>query len=80
MFLIKHWKFIAGSIAVLSLVGAFLWYGHSQYHKGVKNERAVCEAEKQATLQERLKTREKQDNVVRPDTADYIKRLRGESA
>lgn len=48
MFLIKHWKFIAGGIAVLSLLGAFLWYGHNQYHKGAKNERAACEAEKQA--------------------------------
>lgn len=80
MWMIKHWKLIVGGVAVLSVAGAFWLYGYTQYHKGKKNERAVCEAEKQATIEDRLKIRDEQDKIIRPDTRIYIKRLREQTA
>jgi predicted negative regulator of RcsB-dependent stress response len=80
MWVLKYWKYIGVALAVLSVIGALLYYGHTKYHEGYDKAFSECEAQKQRTIDDRQKTREKQNRVIRPDTPAYIKRLREETA
>jgi len=61
---------------VLSALGAFGGYSYFMYNKGVKSERAACNADKKDTIDESIQTRFKQDEVITPDTATYVNSLR----
>ena len=61
---------------VLALLGAFSCYGLWMYHKGANNERVACEKEKKEAIDENIKIKKRLDVIPRPDTNDYIKRLR----
>lgn len=36
----RHWKPLAGALAMLAVIGAVLLYGSSKYDQGVSDERA----------------------------------------
>jgi hypothetical protein len=43
--LLRYWKFIAGAIVILFLVGGILSYGHRQYERGVADTKAELQSE-----------------------------------
>lgn len=69
-------KLIALGIGVLSLLGAFFWYGHREYVRGKETERAACFEAQRKAIDNAAKIRQSNSNISRPSDDDYIKRLR----
>lgn len=61
---------------VLSIITAGGVYTAWIYQKGVNNERAACNSAKTETINDNINIKKQQDNIMRPDTPAYIKRLR----
>lgn len=77
---LNYWKLISLGISVLALFGALFYYGHTKYREGYDKAFSACEIQKQRTIDERQKTKDRQDSVPRPDDSDYINRLLRETA
>lgn len=55
IFLIRYWKYIALVLAVLSLLGALWYYGHTKYRQGYEQcttEQAKAEIKSKETKDE----------------------------
>jgi Na+-translocating ferredoxin:NAD+ oxidoreductase RnfG subunit len=65
---------------VLAIVGVVGGYTAFIYQKGKSTAQAACEAQKSEAINENIKIKKKQDSIPRPDTVDYIKRLRDGAA
>lgn len=74
MWVIKYWKFIAGGIAVLSLLGGLWYYGHTKYQSGAKSERAVCEVEKKH-MQDAIDLRDRQIRDIKKGADHEVQSL-----
>lgn len=63
-------------IAVLSFAGAFRGYSLWLYNKGYNKATTMCDIAKSEVINDNIKIKQNQDIIPRPDTIDYIKRLR----
>ena len=72
IFLFKYWKYIAVALAVLSVLGALWYYGHTKYREGYN----ACVSVQEKANVEGIKNREKtnQKLIRLPDT-DLDKRF-----
>jgi hypothetical protein len=68
---------LIGLVAVIAVAAGLYLLGRSH---GKEVELAKCNKDKQEVIDENIAIRFEQDNVIRPDTVDYIKRLRDGSA
>lgn len=75
-FVIKYWKFFALGLGVLTLISAYFVHRFDLIDEGYKKGVYECEQVKGETINERIKTRQRQDNIGRPSIDSYIKRLR----
>src|ERR1044072_4891165 len=82
-FLLRYWKFIAGAILVLFVVGAILSYGKRQYDRGVSDTKAELqsELEKERELHRQVdwKVRQDYESRIADLNARVARELRGRS-
>lgn len=75
--LFKNWKLVSALVGLISLAGAFFFYGHTKYHEGKEVAENACIAKIQAAKDLYIDIDRKQNEIIRLDTDDaLIKRLR----
>jgi len=71
-FVIRYWRYIALGFAVLSVLGALWYYGHTKYRQGWDE----CTLEQDKAEMEGIKTREEtRYEINRYSPSDVDKRL-----
>lgn len=61
LWVVKNWKLVVGFLAVLSVLGAVRYYGHTKYRAGID----ICESEaKDAIINENNEARKDKDNAA----------------
>lgn len=78
-FILKHKRMVGFGLAVMGVIGAFMFYGMQKHGEGFRKAEAACEREKQEAIIENIETRKIQDNVGRLDDVPLADSLREDS-